>query len=56
MSQRDKQRLALNNITAGVCEREGRNRTSHAGNRDEVESVVANKLDIFHSGTVGFIA
>src|SRR6266404_3196680 len=69
MSQRDKPRLALNNITAGVRERsewscgrsdiEGKttrvgasecgqrtsfNRTREAGNRDEIEGVLANTL------------
>src|SRR5438552_18498993 len=33
MSQRDKPRLALNNITAGVREREDANRTRVAGHR-----------------------
>ena len=55
MSQRDKPRLALNNNTAGVREREDENRTREAGNRDEVEGVVANTLDSFRNGAVGFI-
>ena len=44
MSQRDKPRLALNNITAGVCEREDANRTRVAGHLDEIQGVVANTL------------
>ena len=63
MSQRDKPRLSLKNNTAGVREREDANRTREAGNRDEVEGVVANTLDLFRNGTsllanafgVGFI-
>jgi hypothetical protein len=50
-----KPRLALNNNTAGVCEREDANRTREAGNRDEVEGVVANTLGAFRNGAVGFI-
>jgi hypothetical protein len=45
MSQRDKPRLSLKNNTAGVREREDTNRTREAGNRDEVEGVVANTLN-----------
>jgi hypothetical protein len=45
----------LNNNTAGVREREDGNRTKEAGNRDEVEGVVANTLDAFRGGAVGFI-
>jgi hypothetical protein len=55
MSQRDKPRLALDNITAGVREREDANRTREAGHRDEVEGVVANTLNSFRGGAVGFI-
>jgi len=55
MSQRDKPRLALNNITAGVREREEANRTREAGHLDEIQGVVANKLDLFRNGAVGFI-
>jgi hypothetical protein len=40
-----KPRLALNNNTAGVCERKDANRTREAGNRDEVEGVVAISLN-----------
>ena len=36
-------------------EREDENRTREAGNRDEVEGVVANTLDSFRNGAVGFI-
>src|SRR6266404_3213744 len=55
MSQRDKPRLSLKNNTAGVREREDANRTREAGNRDEVEGVVANKLTVFCNGDAGFI-
>jgi hypothetical protein len=55
MSQRDKPRLALNNFTAGVREREEANRTREAGRRDEIEGVVANTLKLFCNGAVGFI-
>jgi hypothetical protein len=41
MSQRDKPRLALNNKTAGVCEREEANRTTVTGHMDEIQGVVA---------------
>jgi hypothetical protein len=40
-----KPRQSLNNNTAGVREREDANRTREAGNRDEVEGVVANTLN-----------
>jgi hypothetical protein len=40
-----KPRLSLNNNTAGVREGEDMNRTREAGNRDEVEGVVANTLN-----------
>ena len=39
----------------GVREREEANRTREAGNRDEVEGVVANTLNLFRQGAVGFI-
>ena len=52
---RDKPRLALNNFTAGVREREEANRTRVAGSRDEVEGVVATSLVMIRSGAVGFI-
>jgi hypothetical protein len=45
MSQRDKPRLALNNITAGVRERQDVNRTREAGHLDEIQAVVANTLN-----------
>ena len=41
--------------TAGVREREDASRTREAGNRDEVEGVVANTLNLFRGGAVGFI-
>src|SRR6266576_6375480 len=55
MSQRDKPRQSLKNNTAGVREREDENRTREAGNRDQVEGVVANTLNSFRNGAVGFI-
>jgi hypothetical protein len=45
----------LKNNTAGVRERENASRTREAGNRDEVEGVVANTLRLFRNGAVGFI-
>ena len=36
-------------------ERADANRTREAGNRDEVEGVVANTLNLFRNGAVGFI-
>jgi hypothetical protein len=42
----------LKNNTAGVREREDENRTREAGNRDEVEGVVANTLNLFRGGAV----
>jgi hypothetical protein len=45
----------LNNITAGVCEREDANRTRVAGHLDEIQGVVANTLRLFRAGAVGFI-
>jgi hypothetical protein len=50
-----KPRLSLDNNTAGVCEREDVNRTREAGNRDEVERVVASTLRLHRNGAVGFI-
>ena len=50
-----KPRQSLNNITTGVREREDTNRTREAGNRDEVEGVVANTLKLFRDGAIGFI-
>jgi hypothetical protein len=55
MSQRDKPRLALNNNTAGVRERADANRTREAGHLDEIQGVVANTLNLFRGGAVGFI-
>ena len=52
MSQRDKPQLALNNITAGVREREEANRTREAGHLDEIQGVVANTLKLFRNGAV----
>jgi hypothetical protein len=45
----------LNNITAGVREREDANRTREAGHLDEIQGGVANTLDLFRNGAVGFI-
>ena len=45
MSQRDKPRLALNNITAGVRESEDANRTREAGCLDQIQGGVANTLN-----------
>jgi hypothetical protein len=45
MSQRDKKRLALNNITAGVREREDANRSREAGHLDEIQGVAANTMN-----------
>src|SRR2546430_17371963 len=53
--ERDKPRQSLKNNTAGVREREDENRTREAGNRDEVEGVVANTLNLLRNGAVGFI-
>ncbi len=36
-------------------EREDANRTREAGNRDEIEGVVANTLKLHRKGAVGFI-
>jgi hypothetical protein len=46
----DKPRLALNNITAGVREREDANRTREAGHLEEIQGVVANTLNLFLNG------
>ena len=56
MSQRDKPRLALNNIPAGVREREDANRTRVAGHLDEIQGAVTNTLNTFRNGAVGRIA
>ena len=45
----------MNNITAGVREREDANRTREAGHLDEIQGVVANTLELFRNGAVGFI-
>jgi len=45
----------LNNITAGVREREDANRTREAGHLDEIQGVVANTLKLYRNGAVGFI-
>jgi hypothetical protein len=50
-----KPRLALNNITAGVREREDANPTRIAGHLDEIQGLVANTLNLFRNGAVGFI-
>jgi hypothetical protein len=38
-----------------VREREDANRTREAGHLDEIQGVVANALDAFRNGAVGFI-
>jgi hypothetical protein len=55
LTRKNKPRLALDNNTAGVREGEDANRTREAGLRDEVEGVVANMLNSFRNGAVGFI-
>jgi len=55
MSQRDKPQLALNNITAGVREREDANRTREAGHLDEIQGGGANTVNVLRGGAVGFI-
>jgi hypothetical protein len=52
---KNKPRLALDNITAGVREREDANRTRVAGHLDEIQGVVATVLNLFRNGAVGFI-
>jgi hypothetical protein len=43
-------------VGASECgQRTSFNRTREAGNRDEVEGVVANTLNLFRNGAVGFI-
>jgi len=54
-SARDKPRLALNNITAGVREGEDANRTRVAGHLDEILGVVANTLNLIRNRAGGFI-
>jgi hypothetical protein len=53
-SARDKPRLALNNITAGVREGEDANRRV-AGHLDEIQDVVANTLNLIRNRAGGFI-
>jgi hypothetical protein len=45
----------LNNITEGVRERQDVNRTREAGHLDEIQGVVADTLELFRNGAVGFI-
>jgi len=45
----------LNNITAGVREREDANRTREAVHLDGIQGVVANTLNSFRHRAVGFI-
>jgi hypothetical protein len=45
----------LDNITAGVREREDANRNREAEHVDEIQGVVANTRAIIASGAVGFI-
>ena len=48
--ERDKPRVALNNITAGVREREEANRTREAGHLDEILGSVPNTLKLYRQG------
>ena len=50
LRKRDKPRLALDNITAGVREREDANRTREAGHLDEIQGVVADTLNALRNG------
>jgi hypothetical protein len=50
-----KPRLALNDFTAGVRERQDANRTRVAGHLDEIQGVAASTLRLFRAGAVGFI-
>jgi len=45
----------LNNITAGVREREGENRSREAGHMDKIQGIVANRLNLLGNGAAGFI-
>jgi len=45
----------LNNITAGVREREDANRTREVGHLNEIQGVAANTLKLYRNGAVGFI-
>src|SRR5438874_12153754 len=45
-----KPRLALNNNTAGVREREDANRTRVPGHLDEIQGVAPNILNLFRTG------
>ena len=49
-----KPRLALNNITAGVREREDENCTRVAGHLDEIQGVIQLTLKLLRRGVVGF--
>jgi hypothetical protein len=42
----------LNNITAGVRERRGTNRTREAGHLDEIQGVVAITLNLRRNGAI----
>jgi hypothetical protein len=55
MGQSDKPRLALNNITAGVREREDANSTREARCRDEIQGVVGKHTKLTTQWAVGFI-
>jgi hypothetical protein len=55
MSRRDKPPIVLNNITAGVCERQDANRTRVAGHLDKIQGAVAIRLKLRCDGDVGFI-
>jgi hypothetical protein len=50
-----KPRQALNNITAGVREREDENGTKVVGHLDEIQGVIANHIKVAPSWVVGFI-
>ena len=50
-----KPRLSLQNNTAGVREHEHANRTRKPGTLHEIQGVVANTLNLFRNGAVGFI-
>ena len=50
--EKDKPRPALNNITAGVREREETNRTGVAEHLDEIQGVVASTLKSYRNGAV----
>jgi hypothetical protein len=54
LTNRDKPRLALKSNTAGVRKREDANRTREAGHLDEIQDAVANTLNLYRNGAVGF--